>query len=290
MRLVVVSGLSGSGKSVALHMLEDLGYYCIDNLPAGLLPTFVAHTVRSEEPTYRLTAVGVDARNRPADIESVPQLVAELKRSGLNCEVVFLRAEHDVLLKRYSETRRRHPLSRTGVSLAEAIEAERRLLEPIANAADLVLDTTRSSVHDLRELVRQRIGERPEGRLSILFESFAYRHGLPGDADFVFDVRNLPNPYWEPVLSRLTGRDDAVIEFLERHETVQEMFEDIRHFLERWIPDYEHTNRSYLTVAIGCTGGQHRSVYLVERLAAHFAARHPLVRARHQALAAPAAR
>ncbi len=151
-----------------------------------------------------------------------------------------------------------------------------------------MLDTSRSSVHELRELVRQRIGERPEGRLSILFESFAFRHGLPGDADFVFDVRNLPNPYWEPGLARLTGRDDAVVEFLERHTVVHKMFEDIRCFLEQWIPEYENTNRSYLTIAVGCTGGQHRSVYLVERLAAHFASRHALVLARHQALAAPA--
>jgi len=286
MRLIVISGLSGSGKSVALHMLEDLDYYCIDNLPAGLLPTFVEHTVHSGEPTYSLTAVGVDARNRPKDVASVPQLVAELRRDGLHCDVVFLRADDEVLLKRYSETRRRHPLSRTGASLAEAIATERRLLEPIADAADLVIDTSNSSVHELRELVRQRLGERPERRLSILFESFAYRHGLPGDADFVFDVRSLPNPYWEPGLSRLTGRDHAVVEFLEKHASVQHMLQDITRFLERWIPELQQTNRSYLTVAIGCTGGQHRSVYLVERLAAHFAGKHAHVLTRHQALGA----
>jgi UPF0042 nucleotide-binding protein len=290
MRLVVISGLSGSGKSVALHMLEDIGYYCIDNLPAGLLPTFVEHTVISGEPIYRLTAVGVDARNRPEDIASVPALIAELRRSGLGCDVVFLRAEDEVLLKRYSETRRRHPLSRTGVGLTEAIAAEQALLEPIADAADLVIDTSHSSVHELRELVRQRLGERPHGRLSILFESFAFRRGLPGDADFVFDVRHLPNPYWEPGLTRLTGRDPAVIEYLDRHPSVQEMVGDITRFLDRWIPEFERTNRSYLTVAIGCTGGQHRSVYLAERLAAHFAARYSHVMARHQALATPSSR
>lgn len=282
MRLVIVSGLSGSGKSVALHMLEDLGYYCVDNIPAGLLPMFIAHTVRSNEPSYQLTAIGVDARNRPAEIASVPQLLSELKRSGLDCEVIFLRAEEESLLKRYSETRRRHPLSKEKLGLAEAIRLERQLLEPIANAADLVIDTTRTSVHGLRELMRQRVGARESGRLSILFESFAYRHGLPGDADFVFDVRSLPNPHWEPALQHLTGRDAAVIEFLERHPQVARMFDDISRFLDHWIPEFEGSNRSYLTVAVGCTGGQHRSVYLVERLAAHFSRKYPSVLAKHQ--------
>jgi UPF0042 nucleotide-binding protein len=282
MRLVIVSGLSGSGKSVALHMLEDLDYYCVDNIPAGLLPMFISHTVRSDESTYRYTAVGVDARNRAAEIASVPELVAELKRSGLQCEVLFLRADEHVLLKRYSETRRRHPLSRDGLGLSEALELEQQLLEPIADAADLIIDTSRFSVHELRELIRQRVVGRTEGRMSILFESFAYRHGVPGDADFVFDVRSLPNPYWEPGLAKLTGRDPQVIEYLERHEPVSRMFNDIVNLLDHWIPEFTRTNRSYLTIAIGCTGGQHRSVYLVERLARHFASRYPQVHARHQ--------
>ncbi len=282
MRLVIVSGLSGSGKSVALHMLEDLDYYCVDNIPAGLLPMFISHTVRSHESTYESTAVGVDARNRPTEIASVPQLVDELKRSGIGCEVLFLRADEDVLLKRYSETRRRHPLSRDGAGLIDAIRQERTLLEPIADAADLVIDTTRTSVHDLRELIRQRVAGRSEGRMSILFESFAYRHGVPDDADFVFDVRSLPNPYWEPGLAAMTGRDTAVVEFMERHALVARMFADIVGFLEHWIPELVRTNRSYLTIAVGCTGGQHRSVYLVERLAEHFSRRYALVHARHQ--------
>ncbi len=290
MRLVIVSGLSGSGKSVALHMLEDLDYYCVDNIPAGLLPMFISHTVRSHEATYGSTAVGVDARNRPAEIASVPKLVAELKRSGLGCEVLFLRADEEVLLKRYSETRRRHPLSRDGIGLIDAIRSERALLEPIADAADLVIDTTRSSVHELRELIRQRVAGRSEGRMSILFESFAYRHGVPDDADFVFDVRSLPNPYWEPGLARMTGRDAAVVEYLERHAVVAKMFADIVGFLEHWIPEFVRTNRSYLTIAIGCTGGQHRSVYLVERLSQHFSKRYALVHARHQVVGGPQAR
>jgi UPF0042 nucleotide-binding protein len=175
-------------------------------------------------------------------------------------------------------------LSRDGLGLQEAIEQEKRLLEPIANAADLVIDTTRKSVHELRELIRERVGERSEGHLSILFESFAYRHGIPGDADFVFDVRSLPNPHWEPELSDLTGRDAPVIAYLERHEAVTRMFKDIAGFLESWIPELSRTNRSYLTIGIGCTGGQHRSVYMVERLAQHFAKNYPLVFAKHQVL------
>ena len=282
MRLVLISGLSGSGKSVALHMLEDVGYYCVDNIPAGLLPMFISHTVRSDEAVYRLTAVGVDARNRPAEIASVPQLIAELRGTGLNCDVVFLRADEEALFKRYSETRRRHPLSHEGLGLAEAIRQERELLKPIANAADLVIDTTRTSVHELRELIRQRVDARAQGRLSILFESFAYRQGLPGDADFVFDARSLPNPFWEPGLAVLTGRDPQVAEYLERQDPVAKYLADITRFLEQWIPDMMRANRSYLTIAIGCTGGQHRSVYLVERLAAHFAQKYPHVIARHQ--------
>jgi UPF0042 nucleotide-binding protein len=284
MRLIIVSGLSGSGKSVALHMLEDLDYYCVDNIPAGLLPMFISHTVRSDESTYQFTAIGVDARNRPAEIASVPKLVDELKRSGIGCEVLFLRADEDVIIKRYSESRRRHPLSRDGMSLVDALAQERTLLEPICDAADLVLDTSRTSVHDLRELIRNRVAGRTAGRMSILFESFAYRHGVPDDADFVFDVRSLPNPYWEPGLAKFTGRDAQVAEYLERHEPVSRMFADISGFLEHWIPEFIRTNRSYLTIAIGCTGGQHRSVYLVERLAKHFSQHYASVYTRHQVI------
>jgi UPF0042 nucleotide-binding protein len=284
MRLIIVSGLSGSGKSVALHMLEDLDYYCVDNIPAGLLPMFISHTVRSDESTYQFTAIGVDARNRPAEIASVPTLVDELKRSGIGCEVLFLRADEDVIIKRYSESRRRHPLSRDGMSLVDALAQERTLLEPIADAADLVLDTSRTSVHDLRELIRNRVAGRSAGRMSILFESFAYRHGVPDDADFVFDVRSLPNPYWEPGLAKFTGRDAEVVGYLERHEPVSRMFADISGFLEHWIPEFIRTNRSYLTIAIGCIGGQHRSVYLVERLAKHFSQHYASVYTRHQVI------
>jgi len=285
MRLIIVSGLSGSGKSVALAMLEDLDYYCVDNIPAGLLPGFIAYTVRTSEPAYRNTAVGVDARNRPEDLADVPRLVAELRRSGIGCEVLFLRAESAALVKRFSETRRRHPLSRAGIGLQEALEQEERLLVPVANAADLTIDTTRLSVHQLRELIRERVVERSTaGGPSLLFQSFAYRHGVPDDADFVFDARALPNPYWEPELRDFTGRDEVVTRFMERHDEASAFLADITGFLERWLPALVRSNRSYLTVAIGCTGGQHRSVYLAEKLAAYFDGRHGRALIRHRDL------
>jgi len=282
-RLVVVSGLSGSGKSVALNMLEDLGWYCIDNIPAGLVQALVSHSVRTDEPIYRRLAVGLDARNRPDDLAFIPELLDDLKRKGLRCEVLYLHAEDEVLLRRYAETRRRHPLTGSGMSLADAIAEERRLLHPLIDTADLVIDTSRMSVHELRALIGQRVDPGP-GRLSILFESFGYKHGTPGDADFVFDARTLPNPYWEPALQQLTGKDSRVVEFLEASPRVHEMAEDLTRFLERRLPDYETANRGYLTVAIGCTGGQHRSVYLVERLAAHFRGKYPQLLVRHNAL------
>jgi UPF0042 nucleotide-binding protein len=282
MRLIIVSGLSGSGKSVALNMLEDLDYYCVDNIPAGLLPGFIAYTVRTSEPAYRLTAVGVDARNRPEDLADVPRLVAELRRSGISCELLFLRAENEALIKRFSETRRRHPLSRDGIGLLEALEQEHRLLEPVAGAADLTIDTTRLSVHELREMIRARVAERAATGPSLLFESFAYRHGVPDDADFVFDARAMPNPYWDPALRNHTGRDAPVVKFLDEHEEVVRFLADLTGFLERWLPSLVRSNRSYLTIAVGCTGGQHRSVYLAEKLAAHFNGKYgqPLIRHR----------
>jgi UPF0042 nucleotide-binding protein len=285
MRLVIVSGLSGSGKSVALNMLEDLDYYCVDNIPAGLLPGFIAYTVRTSEPAYRLTAVGVDARNRPEDLAAVPRLVAELRRSGIGCEVLFLRADNESLLKRFSETRRRHPLSRDGIGLQEALEQEQRLLEPVASAADLAIDTSRLSVHELREMVRARVAERPATGPSLLFESFAYRHGVPDDADFVFDARAMPNPYWDPALRSHTGRDPAVVKFLDGQEEVARFLADLTGFLERWLPALVRSNRSYLTIAVGCTGGQHRSVYLAEKLSAHFKNQFGQTLIRHRDLA-----
>ena len=284
MRIIILSGLSGSGKSIALHMLEDLGFYCIDNIPAALLKPFISHTVRRPETTYERTAVGLDARNIAAEVASVPQLVDELKRSGLQCEVIFLIASEDELLRRFAETRRKHPMSRSDVGLRDAMNLERSLLEPIAAVADLLIDTSRLSVHELRDIIHKRVEPRGTGRLSISFESFGFKRGIPGDADFVFDARALPNPYWEPGLRNLTGRDEEVIRFLENHTKVATLIADIAGFLRGRIAEYEASNRGYLTVAVGCTGGQHRSVYIVDRLAEEFAAEVRDVTARHSAL------
>ena len=283
MRLIIISGLSGSGKSVALHLLEDIDFYCVDNIPAALLKPFIAYTVRGGE-NYPRTAVGLDARNPPAEIETLPALVAELRRSGIACELVFLLASDEVLLKRYAETRRKHPLVSVGVSLREALATERRLLEPIIDAADLVIDTSGISVHALREQLRSRIDRRRDGRLALLFESFGYKHGIPGDADFVFDVRSLPNPYWEARLRHLAGTDPEVVDFLAAHASVGAMIEALIAFLTPRIEEFAQANRSYLTIAIGCTGGQHRSVYIAEKLAQHFREAYPQVLTRHEGL------
>jgi RNase adapter protein RapZ len=284
MRLIIVSGLSGSGKSVALHMLEDIDFYCVDNIPAALLKPFISHTVRGLGDTYPRTAVGLDARNRANEIETIPALVGELRRSGIDCEVLYLHAAEEVLLKRYAETRRKHPLVTGQVGLREAIASERKLLEPVITAADWVIDTSNMGVHALRELIRERIDPRTEGRLSLMFESFGYKHGIPGDADFVFDVRSLPNPYWEGALRKLTGRDAAVIDYLAGFASVRSMIADLTAFLEKRVSEFSQANRSYLTIAIGCTGGQHRSVYIAEQLAQHFRKAHPQVLTRHDSL------
>jgi UPF0042 nucleotide-binding protein len=284
MRLVIVSGLSGSGKSVALNLLEDMGFYCIDNVPAMLTETMVSQILG--KPAYENLALGIDARNREDDLAAVPAMVQRLRASGVQCEVVFLHADDDILMKRYSETRRRHPLRREGSSLKDAIELERALLGPIIDAAELVLDTTRTSVYELRDTLRERVGLRQSPHLSILVESFGFKHGLPADADFVFDLRCLPNPYWEAALRPLTGRDQPVAAFLDASEPVQEMYRDILGFLQAWIPRYMDFHRNYLSVALGCTGGQHRSVYMAEKLAAALSARYPGVLTRHTELPA----
>src|SRR5471030_1240427 len=248
MRIIIVSGLSGSGKSVALHMLEDLGFYCIDNIPAALLKPFISYTVRSPQPTYERTAIGLDARNTTAEIATVPTLIEELKKSGINCEVLFLVANEEGLLRRFAETRRKHPMSRESIDLRAAIAMESKLLEPIAYAADLVIDTSRMGVHELRDIVHERVEQRTHGRLSLTFESFGFKHGIPGDADFVFDARSLPNPYWESALRPLTGRDAPVVRFLEAQPGVLEYIEDIVKFMNARIPAYHASSRQYLTV------------------------------------------
>ena len=284
MRLILVGGLSGAGKTVALNMLEDVGFYCVDNLPAPMLEVFVGHALRAESDTFARIAIGIDARNSPAEIEAVPTIVKELKRSGVRCELLVLLAGDDELLRRFAETKRRHPLSTEGRDLRQAIAHERQLLEPIIDAADVVIDTSRLGVHGLRDIVLQRVERRARGELSVTFESFGFKHGLPADADFVFDARTLPNPYWDPKLRALTGLDPDVIRYLDAQPAVQQLFEDIASFVAARIPEHQASNRRYLTIAVGCTGGQHRSVYLVERLAARFLPRYPSVLTRHTSL------
>lgn len=267
MRVIVLSGLSGSGKSVALNALEDLGFYCMDNIPAELLATVIGSVSSKPHRGYADIAIGLDARNRTEDIQQIPQLLGRLRDDGIDCEVVFLQADDEILLSRFSETRRRHPLAQGGVGLRDAVALERELLGPVIDASELIIDTTRTNVYQLREIIQQRVADRENPALSILIESFGYKHRLPADADFVFDVRCLPNPYWEPRLRQLNGRDGPVIEFLQDQPMVTEMVDDIVGFLRRWIPRYQDFRRAYLTIAIGCTGGQHRSVFVAERVA-----------------------
>ncbi len=284
MRLVIISGLSGSGKSIALNTLEDTGFYCIDNLPVGLLSALARHVTETPTAANQHYAVGMDARNGPEDLTRFPTILKGIMARGIHCEILALDAEHATLLKRFSETRRRHPLSGPDIPLSEAIEYERILLKPILERADLIIDTTRTTVHQLRDLVRKRLVREPYS-LSLLFESFGYKQGLPPDADYVFDVRCLPNPYWEPKLRSLTGLDAAVVNYLAAQQDVERYYHQLQNFLDEWIPHFERENRSYLTVAVGCTGGQHRSVYLANRLANHFRAHRSSVTVRHRELA-----
>jgi RNase adapter protein RapZ len=284
MRLIIVSGLSGSGKSIALHVLEDLGYYCIDNMPAPLLQAVIAEVTGGAEPKTQLLAVGVDARNRPRDLEALPRLIDELRQQGIETELMFLQANDDVLLKRYSESRRRHPLASHGTALRAAIADEREVLSAIINAADLIIDTSRTSIYQLADAIRERVDRRKSGSLSVLLESFGFKDGIPADADFVFDMRSLPNPYWTVELRGLNGLDREVAEFLDAQEYFVAMYDDILAFLKRWIPVYASVHRGYLTVAIGCTGGQHRSVCMTEKLARALRDIHDPVLTRHNKL------
>jgi len=267
MNFTIVSGLSGSGKTIALQALEDSGHYCIDNLPAVLLPEFTERLLRSGEQNV---AIGLDARNRAFLVE-VPAALERIEAIGIRYRIIFLHSDESELVKRYKETRRRHPMAGAETSLLEAIRRERELLEPLARAASFRIDTTRTTPHDLRNQVRDFVrGEETPG-MTLLFQSFGYKNGTPLDADFVFDVRCLPNPYWEPSLRHHSGLEKPVVEYMEKHDDVHEMFDEINRFLQTWLPRFEREDRTYVTVALGCTGGVHRSVYLINRLAMHFA-------------------
>lgn len=284
MDFFIISGLSGSGKTVALQALEDLGFYCIDNLPADLLPHFAGALRAKGEPGTGRAAVSIDARNR-GFLENLADSLQALEAQGLEPRIIFLEADAGTLVKRFSETRRRHPLTDADTSLVEAIRVERKLLAPLAARAARQFDTSTTTPHELRARVRDFAGGIGRHGVSLLFQSFGYKHGAPLDADFVFDVRCLPNPYWEPDLRERSGRDAPVIAFLRKHPEVDQMIEEIAAFLERWLPAFDAEDRSYITVGIGCTGGLHRSVYVADRLAERFARNRLNVHVRHRELA-----
>lgn len=287
MRVIVLTGLSGSGKSTALHALEDLGLYCIDNLPPWLLPPLAQQLQQHHDPHLQTLAVGIDARTHPAGLKDLPRILDSFREQGLEVRVVFLDAADEVLLTRFSETRRRHPLTSDCQGLREALREERQLLEPLHRQAALRLDTSHIHIHQLRNLIRESLqvldGDAHQG-LNLLVQSFGFKKGVPHDADFVFDLRCLPNPYWQPELRAYSGLDQPVIDFLDAAPEVRQMREDLIQFLERWIPYFQKANRSYLNLALGCTGGRHRSVYMVEAIKQHFAARQFPVLGHHQEL------
>ncbi|MEE4143445.1 MAG: RNase adapter RapZ [Halieaceae bacterium] len=283
MQLVIISGRSGSGKSTALHQLEDEGYYCIDNLPVSLLPALVQETSREDFSQFRGTAVCIDARNAWKDLAGFADIVGALPET-VHTEILFLDAQDSALMQRFSETRRRHPLSSESTTLADAISRERLLLGPISSDASLVLDTTQLTIYELRDAIKQRLLKNSSGTMSLLFQSFGFKRGVPADADLVFDVRMLPNPHWVKELRLKSGLDTEVQEFLESQPLAGELYHDICAYLDAWLPRYRDSNRSYMTVALGCTGGQHRSVYLADRLFHHYQARFPNIHVRHREL------
>ncbi|MEE8211174.1 MAG: RNase adapter RapZ [Acidiferrobacterales bacterium] len=283
MSFFIVSGLSGSGKSIALQALEDMGFYCIDNLPAAMLPDVAKQLTGTKSDALKNVAIGIDARNR-AFLGEVPRSLEQLKSLGISFSIVFLEAEESMLVKRFKQTRRRHPLTDDDTSLLEAIRLEKIILEPISFAATVRIDTTHTTPYDLRQQVHDFAGSQDIEGLTLLFESFGFKHGTPLDADFVFDIRCLPNPYWDAELRKFTGLDEPVVKFLQQHPQVHQMFEDIRTFLKTWLPYFENEQRSYMTIAIGCTGGQHRSVYMVHRLANYFAEQGRITQIRHREL------
>lgn len=262
MRLIILSGRSGSGKTIVLHTLEDLGFYCVDNLPLNLLPDFEKQMGN----VHPKMAISIDARNLTNELPQFKQILQQLRRSDITCEVIYLDAEETTLVKRFSETRRKHPLTNHHTSLREAIRHEHELLAPIANTADLVIDTTPLSIHELCHVIRERVVNRAGPSLQVLVQSFGFKYGVPPEADFLFDIRCLPNPYWQYELRALNGLDSEVKAFLDNETIVKQMLNDIHHYLHTWIPNFSADNRSYLTIGIGCTGGQHRSVYMAEAL------------------------
>lgn len=277
MKLIIVSGRSGSGKSVALRVLEDLGYYCVDNIPINLLPALM-HTVINE---YDTVAVSLDVRNLPKDPNDIPEIIEYLP-SSVELTLLYLDAIDSDLIRRFSETRRLHPLIRQNVALDQAIALEKKLLEPISTRADLYINTSQLTPHQLADLVRERILGKTTGAMVLVFESFGFKHGAPIDADYVFDARFLPNPFWEDDLKGLTGEDQPVQDFLASQAIITKFIWQINSFMMTWLPHLERNNRSYVTIAIGCTGGKHRSVYIAEQLAKQFSKERDDVQTHHR--------
>ena len=280
MNRIVLSGRSGSGKTVALRALEDQGFYCVDNIPLHLVPNLV-DTLTDQQQNL---VIGIDARNFIQDLQSFPEILDTINQKGETFQVYYIDADDSSLLKRFSETRRRHPLTQDGLSLKEALVHERQLLEPIAIRADLLIDTTSMTPYALRDFIRERVLKKREAGMDILFESFGFKNGIPTEADYIFDARCLPNPYWDKELRPFNGTQEPIINFLESQPMVNEYFWQLKVFLHTWIPRFEQDNRSYLTVAIGCTGGHHRSVFMAEKLAETFRLERPSVSVRHRDL------
>ncbi len=284
MKLLIVSGSSGSGKSAALQVLEDLEYHCIDNLPLDLLPQLLDVACSTEKETRKI-AVSVDARNLTPRFQDLMEDLGRIRqREDTIIELLYLDAEPNILLKRFSATRRRHPLSNKSVSLLEAIAHEKNLLSSLASMADLRIDTSNLNINELKAILQKRLGSKSESEFSLMFESFSYRTGVPLDADYVFDVRCLPNPHWISELKELTGQDEAVQTFLNKEPIVEQMLQQLSAFLDAWLPAFIDNNRRYMTVAIGCTGGQHRSVYIAETLTGMFKPKYQQVLVRHREL------
>lgn len=281
--IIIVSGMSGGGKSTALNALEDLGYYCIDNLPGAMLPDFGPQISANPE-LYKKVALGIDARSRESNHQVVIDWMVSLKQSGLNCRLLFITAKKSVLIKRFSETRRRHPLTGSDKVLPDAIENEKVLLELLRRNSDQVIDSSHTNIHQLRRQVWNFVDRRTSD-MTIVLQSFAFKEGVPKDADFVFDARILPNPYWDEELRHLSGKDERVRNWLEKDSQVQKMTSDIKAFMMSWLPDFQQAQRSYVTIAIGCTGGKHRSVYLADILAELLANKHENVLVHHREMA-----
>ncbi len=283
-RFIIISGLSGAGKTVALHALEDMGFYGVDNLPLSLLPN-LAEELNSKNWLGEMQAAAViDARSPGGDLRKFPDLLDSIQSKGFRIQVLFLEADRDALLIRFSETRRRHPLSEQDRPLSEALDREISMLQPIRDHADLVMDTTSTNVHELVDVLHERVGGMSKARMSVTVQSFGFKYGAPRDADMLFDARCLPNPYWQPELRGLTGLDGKVSEYLRSKPEVVEMLTSLKQFLSPWIPRFEQENRAYLSIAIGCTGGQHRSVFLAQALAEQFKKEYPELIVRHREL------